>query len=411
MFKKTKRKIVLTIMLILVVLFIGMLTVIYIFSYRETTEKNKNMLRENARLYSLNGGIYNDDAPPQFDRKNDPEFDETPEYRLSSFYFVAIGLNGDIIVTDNQRNVYTDEEINEKALSVYEKKDVSGKIDNLIYYMENKGDYTLVAFMDNRIINNGFSTLFKYTLLFGIMTIIILLFLSILLADKIVRPLEESYIKQKQFISDAGHELKTPISVVNANAELLSREIGGNTWLSNIQYENDRMGALVARMLELTHMENTEPQMESVDFSHLVRGEALPFESLIYEKKMTFVMDIAENIRVSGNAIQLKQVTAILMDNAVSHALPESEIRLELKKQRNNAVLSVINDGDEIPESEQKKIFDRFYRADASRGGEDNHYGLGLSIAKSIVSAHHGKISVRCYEGKVEFSVSIPREK
>ena len=159
----------------------------------------------------------------------------------------------------------------------------------------------------------------------------------------IIRPLEENHIKQKQFISDAGHELKTPISVVSANAELLAREIGENQWLANIQYENERMGALVTQLLDLARMENVTPQMETVDFSHLVSGETLPFESVIYENGMVFNCEIQDKILVYGNSMQLKQITAILLDNAVKHSTAGGEILLTLKKEHGRAVLSVIN--------------------------------------------------------------------
>ena len=199
--------------------------------------------------------------------------------------------------------------------------------------------------------------------------------------------------------------------MVSANAELLEREIGENQWLSNIQYENERMGALVTQLLDLARMENVAPQMETVDFSHLVSGETLPFESVMYEKGMVFNCDIQDKILVHGNAMQLKQITAILLDNAVKHSTAGGEILLSLKKDHGRAVLSVINDGDEIPAERCKHLFDRFYRMDEARNGEDKHYGLGLAIARAIAAGHHGKIEVKCYGGKVQFTISLPAEK
>lgn len=134
------------------------------------------------------------------------------------------------------------------------------------------------------------SALLKYTLYGGILAIVVFFFLSVYLARMIIRPLEENHIKQKQFISDAGHELKTPISVVSANAELLEREIGENQWLSNIQYENERMGALVTQLLDLARMENVTPQMEIVDFSHLVSGETLLKNLRIVEYMLRIIL-------------------------------------------------------------------------------------------------------------------------
>ena len=262
--------------------------------------------------------------------------------------------------------------------------------------------------MDNTVINENAATLFRYTLIFGGIALIAFYFLSVFLARKIVHPLEESYKKQKQFISDAGHELKTPVSVVSANAELLSREIGENQWLDNILYENERMGMLVGQLLELARTESITPQMENVDFSRLVQGEALPFESVAFENGLQLICDIENEITVEGNSNQLKQLISILIDNGIRHSTDGSAVNLRLSKEHGFAQVSVINKGDEIPEEQRKHIFERFYRVDTARNGEDKHYGLGLAIAKSITEAHKGHIEVLCYNSLVEFRVKIP---
>ncbi|MDE5649205.1 MAG: GHKL domain-containing protein, partial [Oscillospiraceae bacterium] len=271
-----------------------------------------------------------------------------------------------------------------------------------------KGGYILFAFKDNTIINESMDTLFRYTLIFGGLTIILLFFLAVYLARRIVKPLEESYQKQKQFISDAGHELKTPISVVNTNAEILSREIGNNKWLANIQYENERMGVLVTQLLELSRIENVFTATEQIDFSRLVSGEALPFESMAFENGHTLCSNITENIIVKGNSTQLKQLVSILLDNAIRHGDKNTNIQLILKAEHGSADLSVINAGTEIPTEKRDLLFERFYRVDSARNGDDGHYGLGLSIAKAITVSHGGKINVRCDHGMIEFKVQIP---
>ena len=267
--------------------------------------------------------------------------------------------------------------------------------------------------MDNTVVNQSAITLFRYTLIFGGVAMALFFFLSQFLAKKIVAPLEESYQNQRQFISDAGHELKTPVSVVSANAELLSRQIGDNQWLQNIQYENERMGMLVGQLLDLARTENVTPQMEHIDFSRLVAGEALPFESVAFEKGLVLNTAITNGIAVEGNGAQLKQLTSILLDNAIRHSKPAGEVRLTLTGDHGIAELSVINTGDEIPTEHRDKIFERFYRMDPARNGEDKHYGLGLAIAKAIATTHHGHIEVLCYNGLVEFRVNLPisREK
>jgi len=334
---------------------------------------------------------------------------DTNQFKLSTFYTVAISYEGGVLeVKNDDAAVYTDAELVYVAMRVLAQKEASGTIDKLVFYKMDKGGYILVSFMDNTILRESMSTLFRYTLIFGSVAIGILFFLAVYLAKRIVAPLEESYQKQKQFISDAGHELKTPVSVVSANAEMLSREIGDNGWLANIQYENERMSLLVGQLLELARTENVTPQMEQVDLSHLVSGEVLPFESVAFENGFTLNSNIVNDIKVMGNSAQLKQLASILIDNAIKHSTDKGEVTLELTKENNSAKLSVINKGCEIPKEHREKLFERFYRVDSVRNGESNHYGLGLAIAKAIVTSHNGTIRVNCYDGLVEFQVKIP---
>ena len=401
MFKKSRKKIVAAIMSILTLLWVGTLCVIYISSYFEVATTNREMLKEHAEQYMLEkpmGGAF-DPMKPFPDRG--PHFD-TNQFKLSTFYSVAISYDNKVIeIRNDDAAVYTDAELESAARQVLKKSDANGMIDNLVYYKMDKGGYTLVSFMDNTIIRESMNTLFRYTLIFGGVAIIALYFLAAYLAKKIVTPLEESYQKQKQFISDAGHELKTPVSVVSANAELLSREIGDNQWLANIQYENERMGKLVGQLLELARTENVKPQMEYLDLSRLVAGGVLPFESVAFENGLTLNSQITDGIITLGNSTQLSQLVSILIDNAIKHGHNGKEVSVSLTHTRSNAVFSVINDGEPIPQEQMTQLFERFYRADEARNGEGKHYGLGLAIAKAIVEAHNGKIEVSCYDGKV----------
>lgn len=413
MFRKSRIKIVIAIMSVLVLLWVGTLGVIYASSYFEMSKQNEQMLRTHAEMYSLEQSI----TPFPADRhqpggKNNfkPGFDSSsPMFRLSNFYTVAVSNSGEVLEIKNEPpTVYTNDDLEKLARSIISGDKSKGAKNNLAFYKTDKGGYTLVAFMDNTVINESAMTLFRYTLIFGGVALVLFFFLSMFLARKIVSPLEEGYKKQKQFISDAGHELKTPVSVVSANAELLAREIGDNAWLKNIQYENERMGVLIGQLLQLARTENVTPQMEYIDFSRLVAGEALPFESVAFEKGLTLSTNIADNIGAEGNSTQLKQVVSILLDNAIRHSKGRGEVCLSLIKEHGFARLSVVNVGDEIPVLEREKIFERFYRVDTVRNGEDKHYGLGLAIAKAIVEAHKGHIEVACYNGLVEFTLKIP---
>lgn len=414
MFKQSRRKIVAAIMSILVLLWAGTLGVIYASSYFEMQEQNEQMLRLHAEMHTLPQSFEQEMPPsrpmPGGNHGWKPGFDpESPKFRLSTFYTVAVSGDGDVLEIKNEPpTVHTNDDLAQLAKRIIQDGKYTGAEDNLAFLRTDKDGYILVVFMDNTVVNESAMTLFRYTLIFGGVALVLFFFVSVFLARKIVRPLEESYQKQKQFISDAGHELKTPVSVVSANAELLAREVGENRWLANIQYENERMGKLVGQLLELARTENVTPQMEYLNLSRLVAGEALPFESVAFEKDLALSSDIAAGIVVEGNSAQLKQLISILLDNALCHSKAKGEVRLMLTRDHGIAELSVMNNGDEIPVRQREQIFERFYRADPARNGEDKHYGLGLAIAKAIVNAHHGHIKVLCYDGLVEFRVNLP---
>ena len=410
MFKKSRRKIVAAILSVLVLLLCGTFCIIYLASYAEMTNENRRLLEQYVDAYTLPGMLSSgnsDTGRTKDDRVNPPA--KPPRLELSTFYSVAISKTDQVLKVDTADiSTFGEDRLTELARKIAGSGKSEGVENNLIYRMEDKGEYILVAFLDNTVMLENVGTLINYTLIFGGVALVLLFFLARYLANRIVAPLEESYQRQKQFVSDAGHELKTPVAVVNANLELLSREIGENPWLSNIQYENERMSALIIQLLELARAENVTPQMETIDWSRLVCGETLPFETVAYENGLVLNSRISDNIFVHGNSVQLKQLTSILIDNAIRHSDSGKEVCIVLKKEKGHAVLSVVNDGKEIPTEDQKHLFERFYRTDTARTGEDKHYGLGLAIAKAITVTHKGTIEVQCHDGKVEFTVKIP---
>lgn len=408
MFKRSRKKIVAAIMAILVVLWVATLGVIYASSYLDMSRHNRQMLKAHSDMYVLAHSAPDTHLPSSEKPKDRPKFADEPMFRLSNFYTVAVDEAGTVLETINEPpTVHTNAGLEELALDIAADGGDYGTSGSLAYYRADKGGYTLVTFMDNTVINENAETLLRYTLIFGAAAIVVFFFLSVYIAKRIVRPLEDSFEKQKRFISDAGHELKTPVSVVSANAELLSREIGENQWLANIRYENERMGELVTQLLELARTESAAMQTELVDLSRLAAGETLPFESVAFEKGLDLESAITPDIFVEGDGGKLKQLVSILLDNAVSHA-EGGTVKITLAKERSHAVLSVTNEGAALSSTQREHLFDRFYRIDEARSADSNHYGLGLAIAKAICEAHRGHIEVGCRDGLVEFKAKIP---
>lgn len=240
-------------------------------------------------------------------------------------------------------------------------------------------------------------------------SLIVIYLISKKVSETIVKPVQETLEKQKQFISDASHELKTPLAVIEANADVLENEIGDNKWLNYIQNETESMDKLINELLLLAKTENTDEvkSYEQINMSEEVQVVASMFESMAYEKNVKIVTNIQNNVTMNGNRQDIEQILSTLIDNAIKHSEPEKDVKVELSKEKNNIILQVKNVGEPIPEEQRDKIFERFYRVDKSRNRSEKRYGLGLAIAKSAVEKYNGKINVECKDGVTNFVVIL----
>jgi len=237
-------------------------------------------------------------------------------------------------------------------------------------------------------------------------------FVSMFLAKFIVKPVEKSWEQQRQFVADASHELKTPLTVIITNAELLNTHgysaSDKAAFGENILSVARQMRSLVETLLELAKADNGSLQMGMADFdlSEMITHAVLPFEPLFFEKAMVLEYNIQAGISMKGSPEHLRHVSEILLDNALKYADPESTVRLNLERQGTSALLSVSNSGPAISQEDLNRIFKRFYRVDKARGG--GSYGLGLAIAESIVEQHKGKIWAESEKGVNTFKVRLP---
>ena len=223
----------------------------------------------------------------------------------------------------------------------------------------------------------------------------------------IVKPVAESFDKQKQFVSDASHELKTPLAVIEANADVLQSKVGENKWLTYIQNEVQSMNKLVNDLLTLARMENVDSNNQVFDLSKEVQMSIAVFESMIYENKIELETNIAEGIEFKGEKEDIKHIISIILDNAIKHTKENGKIIVDVAKEKNSIKIEIKNQGDPIPEEEREKIFERFYRVDKARNRNEKRYGLGLSIAKGIVEKYNGTIEANSKDGFTSFIVKI----
>jgi len=326
-------------------------------------------------------------APPFPDKRGDV-------VTIDHFLCFANG-EGTLMRLDGTEN-YTEDDAQTMLDYVLEKGKTDGWYGSLQYFRKDYDRGTLVVFSDR----SAEQLLLHKVLLVSILVFLLMegvvFLLTMILTRRAMRPMQETFERQRQFISDAGHELKTPLTIISANVDILHDEIGENKWLSYIQSQAERMRVLVGEMMNLTKLEMGDKEKDFVDFSlsEAVSSAALPFEGQAFEQEKQLELEIQEDISYHGNPDQIKQLVGIFMDNALKYSKEHGEIRVTLQQVQNKKTLKVYNTGKGIPESEKEKIFQRFYRSDASRARATGGYGLGLSIAQSIADAHKIRIQV-----------------
>ena len=303
-----------------------------------------------------------------------------------------------------------DEKIKQYAIKVNGGKSQSGIIGDYIYKTRKTKGSNIVILMENKTVVMQIKKIIIFSELGCIVSLIIIYGIAKKLSVVIVKPIQETFEKQKQFISDASHELKTPLAVIEANTDVLEGQVGNNKWISYIQNEIDSMNKLINELLLLAKMENVGELKEykELDISKETEIIVSMFESMAYEKNVLLKSDVQENIMLNGNKEDVEHILSTLIDNAIKHTEKSKEVIIELKKNKNSIIWQVKNMGEPIPEDEREKIFERFYRIDKSRNRKEKRYGLGLAIAKSTVQRYGGSIEVLYKNGFTIFRVSIP---
>ena len=273
------------------------------------------------------------------------------------------------------------------------------------YNLENHNSLTIVNVSNTR--NMLLTSLIISILLIGIGEIIIYI-ISKKITKWITKPVLESFNREKEFVANASHELKTPLAVMMANIDCLEVNKKNEKWINNLKSESDRMSNLITRLLDLSKTEYLKKEnFNKNDISLIIEKRALTFESLAYEKNITIKTHIAENVNILCHKESIDELVSILIDNALSHGKEKSQIKINLTKDKSEIKLEVINKGDPIPDSECEKIFERFYRNDKSHNRKSGRYGLGLAIAQNIVKAHNGNIRAYSQNGYTTFEVKF----
>lgn len=303
----------------------------------------------------------------------------------------------------------TNKEVKEVSKDLLNRGKKSWKWYDYIYSLKEKKDGTWqLVFVDFSSYSASYAQVFLVTV-YVIFGLLLLTGVSIYLSRFIVQPAQAAIDREKQFVSDASHELKTPIASIRANAQVLQNQIAPNRYLNHILSETKRMEHLIQELLGLSKLDDKDGRehFEKVNLSSICQEMILSYESLAYEEGKLIEDQIAENIEILGQESQLKQLVTILLDNAIKHSLDNGKITVELLQEKKTALLRVSNPSLVYPDEVLKNLFERFYQAEDSRNSSSS-FGLSLAIAKAIVEKHKGSITVSQSDDQLTFEVQLP---
>ena len=365
MIDKLRKKIFWIIQISLSIIVLGIIILFTSFSYKNTITSSTMFM---DRLENKENG------PKSF---NEPK--ENPFENIDGMYRLEIN-NNKIVNSPND----VSNEIKELTLKVADKNKEEGYIENYIFKVRKFGNNVKeITLIENEDAIKRLKTTQFLAITIGIFGICLIYLVAKKIATTIVKPVESSFEKQKQFVSDASHELKTPLAVIEANSDVLASKVGDNKWITYIQNEVQSMNKLVNDLLTLAKMESTNNvSMQKFDLSKEVQMSVAVFESMIFEKKIKLETNIKENIEFNGDKEDIKHIISIILDNAIKHTEENKEIIINTEKEKNDIKIEIKNEGEPIPKGEEEKIFERFYRVDKARSRSEKRYGLRTFYCK-----------------------------
>ena len=339
----------------------------------------------------------------------------SPEIPYESRYFSVTldSKTGSVIQAETSRIVSVDTtQAIEYAKNVLCEGNRRGFADSFRYVIRTEDTFIRITFLDCGRKLNAFQNFLLASAGMSLAGYLVVFALIAFFSNRIIRPISESYEKQKRFITDAGHEIKTPLTIINADADVLAMELGENEWLEDIQKQAKRLTALTNDLVMLSRMEEAENTMPMIEFpfSDVVTETASSFQALAQTQEKVFQCQIQPMLTLRGNEKAIGQLVSILLDNALKYSPVNGTVSLTVEKQNRMLCLSVYNTTtNEITKENLPLLFDRFYRTDPSRNSQTGGYGIGLSVAKAIVTAHNGKIHASTEDGhSLQITVVFP---
>lgn len=422
MVKQLQKKFILAAMLAVSILLVVLISGINIFNYLTSVSENEKLTETLSDSFEAstmwNGEMFSQsqqEIPPKDnDRKGDNYFGKPDKNSVRSARYAAVAFDssGNIIRTDvSHISSIKQEEAESAAASLGGLADGTGSYNGYMYRLATSkhADGRILILLDNSEQVSSFFSVLIISVGAGVFCWVLMLLFIILLSRKAIAPVARSIEKQKQFVTNAGHEIKTPLAIILANTDALELHNGESKWSKNIRAQTLRLSGLMQNLLMLAKMDESAAKLPMCrfDLSTAVKDTAEAFVEPAALKGVLIDIDIKRDIFVNGNRDSLIQLITVLMDNAVKYTESGGEITAELSCTDRLAVLKIANTCDNVENPE--KLFDRFYRGDSARTQKNGGYGIGLSVAMAIAQLHKGSISAENIGGKLMFTVKLQR--
>lgn len=395
---KQQKRIFVVLMIIFTITLVSVLVAVNIINLNSSFRQQRRMIRDDIGFYGIEAFCGNDNQKIK-----------RQEYDYSTSVVLK---NKDIMVLSNSLKETTDKDILNMTKELQKDKKRFGSIDDYIYVVRTlRSGNTVYIFVDNKEAMQNSKQFFIVSIFIFLLSVIVFTIISYYLSRWMIKPSEKAIKNQKIFVANISHDLKTPITIIKANADLIENEVKNKKSIKYIKQETEKLNHLVNEMLTLTRIDNTisKENFKSFNFGDSLFDVVLPFESIAYEKGIRFNINIDEVTDYFGDESNIQKLAEILIDNAMSYTAKGGIVDVDAYENSKAVTLSVTNTGEPISDEKKVEIFDRFYRESKSRESTGNHYGLGLSIANTIVKKHNGKISIESKNGKNTFTVILPK--